>query len=169
MKNWTRVGILLIVGLALLGPHPFLLMRDFHQQAMIGAVPLYWRDQFEVEWVHSVELTPWRETYTVDWLRGMELTETTFRAFGAGVPSEVSEATVTVQDGWIKITALHQRRDSVLYLITRDDYLLRVRHQQWKLSDVLPLGTSLELSVKWFPWWYRYLYKLETRKGVTGR
>ncbi|CAM5797033.1 MULTISPECIES: DUF1850 domain-containing protein [Brevibacillus] len=164
MKKWIFRLLLLFVGLTALGPQPFLFLNDFHQQETIGAVPLGMTDQFEVEWVHSVELTPWRETYSVHWLYGMELAETSFRSFGAGVPTEFADAKVTVQDGWIKVSDLHDRRESILYLITRDDYVLRVSGQQWKLSDVLPLGTSLELSVKWFPWWYRFVYKLE-KKG----
>ncbi|MEJ8548675.1 DUF1850 domain-containing protein [Brevibacillus borstelensis] len=167
MKKWIFRLLILLVGLAVLGPQPFLLLNDFHQHKTIGAVPLGMTDRFEIEWLHSVELTPWRETYSVHWLRGMELAETSFRSFGAGVPAELEDAEVTVQDGWIKVSGLHDRRESILYLVTRDDYLLRVSGRQWKLSDVLPLGTSLELSVRWFPWWYRFVHKLET-KGSDG-
>ncbi|MFY0546360.1 DUF1850 domain-containing protein [Brevibacillus sp. H7] len=163
MKKRTARILLLIVGLILIGPHPFLFLQDFHRQETVGAVPMHFTDAFSVEWIHSVELTPWRETYHVHWMNGMELAETSFRSFGAGVPTEFSGADFSVRNGWITVSGLHEQRDSVLYLITRDDYKLTVGTQVWKLSDVLPLGTSLELSVKWFPWWYRYLYRLEKR------
>ncbi len=168
MKKRTARILLLIVGLILIGPHPFLFLQDFHRQETIGVVPLNITDSFSVEWVHSVELTPWRETYQVDWIKGMELAETSFRSFGAGVPTDFSGDQLSVRDGWITVSGIHEQRDSVLYLVTRDDYKLLVGTQVWKLSDVLPLGTSLELSVKWFPWWYRYLYKLE-EQNVSGK
>jgi hypothetical protein len=161
VKKWKLRFFLLVVGLVLLGPHPFLFLIDFHRQETIGVIPLRFDDTFSVEWIHSVELTPWRETYTVHWLNGMELSETSFRSFGAGVPAEYSGATMTVKDGWITVSGLHQYRENVLYLISRKDYSLTVGKEKWKLSDVLPLGTSLELSVKWVPWWFRYLYSLE--------
>lgn len=71
-----------------------------------------------------------------------------------------------VQDGWITVTGLHEKRDQVLYLITRDDYLLQAGGRTWKLAEVLPLGSSLELSVGWYPWWYRFAAGLNER-GVT--
>ncbi|TRY24560.1 DUF1850 domain-containing protein [Brevibacillus sp. LEMMJ03] len=163
MKRRAMRVFLLVVGLVLTGPHPFLLLKDFHRQEIIGAVPLWMDDRFEMEWVHSVELTPWRETYRVHWLRGMELAETSFQSFGAGVPTAFADAVVAVHDGWITVSGLHEQRDSVLYVISRKDYKLTAGGQQWKLSEVLPLGTSLELSVRWYPWWYRYLYRLKQK------
>lgn len=167
MEKWlSRLFLLLVVGLILLGPHPYLLLRDFQRQDTIGAVPLHLQDRFHIEWIHSVELTPWRETYRVTGFSGMELHETSFRSYGAGVPANFQDkqgVQLSVQQGWITISGLHEQRDKVLYLITRDDYSLSVGKQKWKLSDVLPLGTSLELSVRWYPWWYRYLYGLEKR------
>lgn len=165
MKKWlSRTFLLLVLGLILVGPHPYLQLRDFHQQEMIGIVPVRMQDEFQVEWIHSVELTPWRETYKVTGFSGMELAETSFRSFGAGVPADFQGANVSVQEGWITVSDLHEQRDKVLYLITRDDYSLSLEMQKWKLSDVLPLGTSLELSVRWYPWWYRFVYGLE-KKG----
>lgn len=168
MKKWlARIFLLLIVGLILAGPHPYLQLRDFQRQAVIGVVPLRLQDTFTVGWVHSVELTPWRETYRLSGLSQMELSETSFRSFGAGVPADFPDrkaVRVTVQNGWITVSGLEERRDTVLYLITRDDYTLTVGNARWKLSEVLPLGTSLELSVSWYPWWYRYIHGLEERK-----
>lgn len=169
MRKWrTGVFLFLLAGLIALGPHPYLQLRDFHRQVMIGAVPLQFTDRFQVEWVHSVELTPWRETYRVNAFSGMELAETSFRSFGAGVPANFrdQEVHLSVEDGWITVTGLHEQRDKVLYLVTRDDYALLVGEQRWKLSALIPLGTSLELSVRWYPWWYRYVNGLDER-GVS--
>ena len=169
MRKWkANVFLFLLVGLIALGPHPYLQLRDFHRQVNIGAVPLHFTDRFQVEWVHSVELTPWRETYQVNAFSGMELAETSFRSYGAGVPAHFSEQAVrvSVEDGWITVSGLHQQRDKVLYLVTRDDYSLQVREQRWNLASLIPLGTSLELSVEWYPWWYRFTDGLG-EKGVT--
>lgn len=167
MNKWgKRIFIFLILLLITAGSHPYLVLRDFHRQEPIGVVPLRLRDTFQMEWIHSVELTPWRETYRVTGLRNMELAETSFRSFGAGVPSNFQDQQavhVSVQDGWITVSGLREQRDQVLYLITREDYMLLAGGRKWKLSSVLPVGTSLELSVGWFPWWYRYVHGLEKR------
>jgi len=164
-KRLRNLFLLLLAGLILFGPQPYLLLRDFHRQAGIGAVPLHLSDQFQIEWTHSVELTPWRETYRFSVFSGLELAETSFRSFGAGVPANFQdqEVHVSVEDGWITIKGLHEQRDQVLYLVTRDDYMLKAGGHQWKLSALIPLGTSLELSVKWFPWWYRFVNALEEK------
>lgn len=167
MKKWgKRIFILLILLFIMAASHPYLVLRDFHRQEQIGVVPLRLQDTFQMEWVHSVELTPWRETYRVAGLSKMELAETSFRSFGAGVPANFQDqkgVRVAVQDGWITVSGLKERRDQVLYLITREDYMLSVGDRKWKLASVLPLGTSLELTVGWFPWWYRYVHGLEKR------
>ncbi|MDF2683476.1 MAG: hypothetical protein K0R47_4666 [Brevibacillus sp.] len=167
MKKWRwHTFFFLITVLILAGSHPYLVLRDFHRQELIGVVPIRLQDTFQMEWIHSVELTPWRETYRVAGLSGMELAETSFRSFGAGVPANFQDqhdVHLTVHDGWITVSGLNEQRDQVLYLITREDYTLLVGGDKWQLSSILPLGTSLELSVKWFPWWYRYVHGLEKR------
>ncbi|NGQ95705.1 DUF1850 domain-containing protein [Brevibacillus sp. SYP-B805] len=150
---------LLFVGLILTGPHPFFLLRDFHTHRTVAAVPVWPGDRFSVEWTHSVELTPWRETYEVAWPDGIRLIETAFRSFGAGVPTVFEHAKVRVQGGWVVVTGLDDRRDEVVYLISRDDYKLTVGAQTWRLPDLVPLDTSLEMSVAWRPWWYRVLFR----------
>ncbi|MCM3079728.1 DUF1850 domain-containing protein [Brevibacillus invocatus] len=167
-RRLTKWILPLVLGLILIGPHPYLELSDFHRQEQIGVVPIRIQDYFQIEWIHSVERTPWRETYRVVGFSGMELAETSFRSFGAGVPANFQDqqgVQVSVRDGWITVSGLQEKRDQVLYLITRDDYLLQVGEQTWRLSDLLPLGTSLELSVGWYPWWYRFASGLD-EKGV---
>lgn len=168
-KRLSVFFLLLMMGLVLIGPHPYLELHDFHRQKLLGVVPLQIQDQFQIEWIHSVELTPWRETYKVAGFSGMELAATSFQSYGAGVPVHFQDqqgVQVKVQDGWITVIGLHEKRDQVLYLITRDDYLLRAGGRTWKLADVVPLGSSLGLSVGWYPWWYRFTAGLNER-GVT--
>lgn len=164
MKKLVVRIFLLIAGLMVVGPRPFLTLADFNSQKMIGFIPVSVADTFSIEWVHSVELTPWRETYRIGWFDGMELYETSFRSFGAGVPSAFEGAKLDIVNGWIVASNLHQQRDRVLYLISREDYKLSIGAQTWKLPDLMPLGTSLEVTVKWRPWWYRYLYSYQGKE-----
>ncbi|GEC91824.1 DUF1850 domain-containing protein [Brevibacillus brevis] len=167
-KKWRiRLLLVLTMGLMIIGPQPYLELRDFHRQERIGVVPVSLQDRFQIEWIHSVELTPWRETYRVVGFSGMELAETSFRSFGAGVPANFSDRPnvhVSIDGGWITVSGLQEQRDRVLYLITRSDYMLTVRDQKWPLASFMPLGTSLELSIRWFPWWFRYIYSLEKKE-----
>ncbi len=67
-------------------------------------------DKIEVNWIHSVELTPWSELYEVSDQKQLTLIETRFQSFGAGVPYE-HQGTVTMEDGYIVIKNLNQSMD----------------------------------------------------------
>lgn len=57
-------------------------------------------DHFDLSWIHSVEKEEWIETYSQQDTQ-MLLTETKFKTFGAGVPSQANK--VSLENGYVKM------------------------------------------------------------------
>ncbi|MCM3388955.1 DUF1850 domain-containing protein [Ureibacillus chungkukjangi] len=57
-------------------------------------------NHFDLSWIHSVEKEEWIETYQQNGEQ-MLLTETHFKTFGAGVPSQSKD--VSIEDGFVKM------------------------------------------------------------------
>jgi len=57
-------------------------------------------DDFQLSWIHSVEKEEWIENY-IQQDNQLLLTETRFKTFGAGVPSQSDK--VSIEDGFVKM------------------------------------------------------------------
>jgi len=156
-----KLRIVLLLCFPLLGLWPIrcLLLIDFHEQTLLGALPFSRGDRFTVAWVHSVERTPWRETYALGPAGELMLSETAFRSFGAGVPATFDRP-VQLEQGWIVVKGLAVPRAEVIYLISRDDYTLTLGTRSWQLTRLIPRDHSLQFSLRWRPWWYPLVYCL---------
>ncbi|UFJ39978.1 DUF1850 domain-containing protein [Brevibacillus humidisoli] len=156
-----RTIFLFLLSFLLIGLWPLrcLLLIDYREQTLLGALPFSLGERFTVEWVHSVELTPWRETYTLGESGGLLLVETAFRSFGAGVPATF-EQSFEIEQGWIVAKGLHAPRDDVIYLISRSDYTLTVGMRTWQITQLIAQDRSLQFSIGWRPWWYPVIHCL---------
>ena len=139
------VSILLFL---LLIPKPYLILQDFYTKEVYYQIPIDKSDKFTVEWIHSVELTPWRETYVGRYPKGIELIETSFQSYGVGVPANTGQKT-QIMDGWIVVTGISDKRDSVVYLISRPDYKLILDDRSLFLKQIVPKDASVEFTIKW--------------------
>lgn len=147
-----------VLGLMLLAvPRPFLVLSTVPDGNAVAVYAVSPQDRFTVEWVHSVELTPWRETYEVSCCGGMTLAETSFRSFGAGVPSTLG-GEVRIRDGWVVADGLNERRDEVVYVISRPDYTLTVNGRTVSLASLVSEDAPLSFAVRWRPWWHGWFY-----------
>ncbi|EMR07744.1 hypothetical protein C772_00072 [Bhargavaea cecembensis DSE10] len=109
-------------------------------------------DRFEVGWIHSVEKEPWFETYEVRDGK-LYLTETRFKTFGAGVPSdgeiipsddgfvhmaleqEIGELTISTSAN-VRTTLYTEKGDRPLYDPGGERWTVRITHHQvplWRL------------------------------------
>ncbi|MBO8164368.1 MAG: DUF1850 domain-containing protein [Brevibacillus sp.] len=159
MKKQIAVYFLAFTLLFANWPVRSLLLMDEREQKLLVAVPFSHNDRVTVEWVHSVERTPWRETYALDDEGDLRLVETSFRSFGAGVPAAF-EQPVQVEEGWITVKGLNLPRDSVSYLISRDDFTLTMGTHTWQATRIVPKDHSLQLTVGLLPWWVTLIYDL---------
>ncbi|MGJ9457578.1 DUF1850 domain-containing protein [Oceanobacillus sp. CF4.6] len=107
-------------------------------------------DHFELQWIHSVEKAEWVETYLRD---GDELilTETYFKTFGAGVPSDAE--VIDSDDGYVHMK-IEQRMqemnltvsENVKTTITTSDAVIR-------LYDLTDDYESVNISVEYLHIW----------------
>jgi len=69
-----------------------------------GHDPVYLESEtFELHWIHSIEHEEWYEVYEIQ-DGNLLLTETYFKTFGAGVPSDSDEPPEITEDGFVKFT-----------------------------------------------------------------
>lgn len=71
---------------------------------------------FEIGWIHSVEKEPWYETYGI--VNGdLHLTETKFKTFGAGVPSD--KEVIRSEDGFIHMS-IHEKFEELRLTVSEN-------------------------------------------------
>jgi hypothetical protein len=94
-NKWLKRGTALVVLLFFIFFHfPVILIQTEHQS-------YYLRSQsFTLTWIHSVEHEPWFEVYERK-DNHLLLTETYFKTFGAGVPSEGK--VIESKDGFVHL------------------------------------------------------------------
>ncbi|MGB2991035.1 MAG: DUF1850 domain-containing protein [Paenisporosarcina sp.] len=103
-----------------------------------------------MEWVHSVEKETWIETYVVKGNK-LLLTTTTFKTYGAGVPSDgvVDER----GDGFVHMT-INREMDDILLVVSN-----LVKMTVWFGNKEIPLYElvndyeEVQIESKWLPWW----------------
>lgn len=111
---------------------------------------VFYEKSFEVEWVHSVEKETWIETYVVKGNK-LLLTTTTFKTYGAGVPSDgvVDER----GDGFVHMT-INREMDDILLVVSN-----LVKMTVWFGNKEIPLYElvndyeEVQIESKWLPWW----------------
>lgn len=151
-----KYAVFFLAAGILLVPRPFLTLASYPDGHVYMRFAVKPQERFWVQWTHSVEKTPWREAYQVEpWGRpGLRLVQTRFKSYGAGVPADTGRP-CRVVDGWV-VADLDERRDEVIYLISRKDYLLQLGNRTYPLQNMLPPDTSLRFFVQYLPWWFRY-------------
>ncbi len=78
--------ICIVIGVVLIIPRKVLLASDYKTGEYYKSWMTKDGDSFTIEYTHSVQLTPVTETYTIDGY-DIILNETTFKSYGAGLPS----------------------------------------------------------------------------------
>ncbi|MGB8001149.1 MAG: DUF1850 domain-containing protein [Anaerobacillus sp.] len=112
--------------------------EDGEESAHIGA------SEFSLRWKHSVEKEDWEEFFVLK-DTGILLTDTRFKTFGAGVPSDVGTDTF-IKDGWVYMTGIHRLIGDSLYFRTgkTTEHRITVDGQSVKLKA----NSSYHVTVK---------------------
>lgn len=100
----------------------------------------YWTatEEFSISWIHSVEKEEWVEFYETK-EKELLLTRTSFKTFGAGVPSTPADAkTTTLEDGFV--TMQIDRILPTLQLVVSDN----VKSTLLLSNQAIPLYTLTE-------------------------
>ncbi|MBN2033974.1 MAG: DUF1850 domain-containing protein [Deltaproteobacteria bacterium] len=138
-----RRAILVALGLGLIAllmfPKPQLVIEDAKGGKKIAAFPLNWGEQFEICYIHSVDLTPVCEIFSLHWRHGIVLHETYFRKFGAGMGHWEGHGRVVDEGEWIKIKDIEKPLGRFLLRVGTQgvDHTLRIGNTTLNLSKTL--------------------------------
>ncbi len=113
---------------------------------------------FSVEFIHSVNQTPLKDTYVIE-NKQIRAYSTTYRSFGAGVQTALSEGqTMTYdEDGNMVITGFDITYDPLRYIVgTVSDHILTIDGKEISLRNlcgrnakvVFMIATPLEILTK---------------------
>jgi len=111
---------------------------------------VFYEKSFEVEWVHSVEKETWIETYVVKGNK-LLLTTTTFKTYGAGVPSDgvVDER----GDGFVHMTINREMDDILLVVSNLVKMTVWFGNKEIPLYELVDDYEEVQIESKWLPWW----------------
>lgn len=128
---------------------PCLEVRDRRSGKLLHLAPVKVGEQFEVNFVHSVEQTPVREVFEVRRDLSIYLVETAYESFGAGLPTEPDEgAKFVVEGGKTRITGLDRRIGELLVGVSPvPGHVLKIREETMVLADLAEPGTGLRITV----------------------
>lgn len=121
-----------------------------------------WQDAFELAWIHSVEKEEWVEFYELK-NDQLLLTHTSFKTFGAGVPSTPNDGKNTVlENGYVTMdidrmfqslqlvvsenvqsTLLLEEKEIPLYKLTKNYEVVTISVTKLSLWDMVFKGVKL--------------------------
>lgn len=113
-----------------------------------GYKPLYLEaETFELHWIHSIEHEEWYEVYEVQ-DGDLLLTETYFKTFGAGVPTDSEEPPEITDDGFVKLTVNDTYPE--LYMNVSENVKTKIiqNGQEYLLYEMFDSNTSVKVSTE---------------------
>lgn len=104
-------------------------------------------DSFEIHWIHSIEKEEWFEVYEVE-EEDFILTESHFRTFGAGVPSDSDEPAEITKDGFVKYTINDRYPDIYLNVSDKVETKIVQNNEEILLYELYEPYTAVEIKVE---------------------
>lgn len=109
---------------------------------------LYLSDEsFEIHWIHSIEKEEWFEVYEVE-EEDFILTESHFKTFGAGVPSDSDEPAEITKDGFVKYTLNDRYPDIYLNVSDKVETKIVQNNEEILLYELYEPYTAVEIKVE---------------------
>ena len=127
----------------------YLILENDETGEVLLRHPVYRGQQFSVDFIHSVNLSPVKEIFVV---AGGEITLTAieFETFGAGMPTELEPGQVLVRlpDGGMRIEGFDRTVGQLRYTIPRGgDITLTIGEQRIPLGSLDAPGQTVRFSV----------------------
>ncbi len=111
------------------------------------AAPLRGNEQFQLRYIHSVDLLPVFETYTTEGTE-LVLVETRFLSWGAGL-GYMQEGILSGENGWTIIKEMKRQVGTIpLRVGTIAEHTLLYRGKEIRLRDRLPAQALVHIRVK---------------------
>ena len=140
--------ILLIIIVILSLPIKVLLGSDFKTGEYYKSWRIKEGDQFTVEYIHSVQLTPVTESYIIDGY-DIILEETTFKSYGAGLPS-TTPYTFEITETGFRIYDINEKMDYLVYRTgaVRANHKLLFKNNTYEFLSFSKPQTGVKFTVK---------------------
>ena len=111
---------------------------------------VFYEENFDIEWVHSVEKETWIETYEVKGNK-LILTSTTFKTYGAGVPSD--GVVEDRGDGFVHMTINREMDDILLVVSDLVEMTVHYGNKEIPLYKMVDDYEEVQIESKQLPWW----------------
>lgn len=111
-----------------------------------GHVEKFYSDSFEIHWIHSVEKEEWFETYEIR-DGALFLTKSSFKTFGAGVPTDVKYISKLNDDGFVELTINELRPPILLNVSNNVQTTVHFDSNELKLYEIYEDYSSVEIEV----------------------
>jgi len=156
-KPYTAVifilsAVLVIIGAAFLSAHiknnRVLEIRDINSGQLYGRWSLE-KNEFAIEFVHSVNQSPVREFFTVEG-RTIRPKKVRFSSFGAGMQSDLLETQTLTRDGdAMIINGFNTSFKELNYIVgTVSDHLLFINDECLSLRDLCGRNAHVRIRIK---------------------
>lgn len=141
--------LILVLALIYLLPIRVLLAQDYRTGAYLKSWPICGLNNFEIEYTHSVQLTPVIEIYTVDKEDKIILTESYFYSYGAGLPS-TTPYDFEITDHGFRIYNIDQTMEDLVYRTgaERAHHRIKIGRKTYAFLDFSQPRTGVEFTVK---------------------
>ncbi len=107
-------------------------------------------DHFDLSWIHSVEKEEWIESYNKQGDQ-LLLTETKFKTFGAGVPSQADA--VSLEDGFVKMKVNQSFEELNLTVSSNVKTTIMFEHKIMPLYDYADDYSVVHIFIEKLPLW----------------
>ncbi|NLM04835.1 MAG: DUF1850 domain-containing protein [Clostridiales bacterium] len=149
----TLVILILLVLLVMISQIPIkvLLAVDYKTGEYLKSWPIKTDDRFEIEYTHSVQLTPVIEIYIIDKENNIILEESYFYSYGAGLPS-TTPYDFEITDKGFRIYNINQIMDELVYRTgaERAEHRIKIYKNIYPFLDFSKPRTGVKFTVKRF-------------------
>ena len=159
-KTYTATAlcvVAVILALVIISSKPLftdpvrcVVMTDAETDKVYFQQPLEADGVFSVSYIHSVNKSNVEEYYRLEEDDQLYLFRARYRAFGAGVATELEEGqTLSYEDGYMIIENIHYQIPNLVYRVgTVSDPLIHIGTQVWHMKDLAPPLTSVRFTIQ---------------------
>ena len=124
-------------------------IRDTETGKVLSVWPLDEHDEFAIEFIHSVNISPVRETYRIE-NGSIRLKSVRFYSFGAGMESDLGEGQILSQDGdAMLITGFDVSFKELNFIIgTVSDHVLYINNEVISLLDLCGRNANITIQYR---------------------
>lgn len=132
-----------------LTPIRVLLASDYKTGEYLKSWPIGKGEKFDIEYTHSVQLTPVIEIYTVDEEDNILLEESYFYSYGAGLPS-TTPYDFEITQGGFRIYNINEIMEDLVYRTgaVRAQHRINIGEKTYPFLDFSTPRTGVRFTVK---------------------